>query len=88
MSTATGQLLFGFRNGTDLVFSDISSEKYREYIFPNGAQYKINAPVYINVSKSGGHRIYSADGVSHYVNPSEGWAIRWEVSDGQPNFVK
>lgn len=75
-----------FINGTPLSFSDISSEEYREYVFPGGEIVKIESPLQLNVSKNG-HRLFDAQGVSHYV--PQGWIhLRWKVKSGQPNFVK
>jgi hypothetical protein len=75
-----------FINGTDLQFVDISSEKYREYVF-NEKVLHFEKPLKLNVSKSGGHRLFFGNGTSCYIAP--GWlAIVWEVFDGQPNFVK
>lgn len=78
----------GFINESNLEFSDISAETHRIYTFPNGNVYRIENPQYLHVSKSGGHRIYTRDGYSHYVQPREGWAIKWQVHDGNPNFSK
>ena len=78
----------GFINETELIFNDISSEKEREYIFPNGKTLFIGKPLYLNVSPSGGHRLYTEDRWCYYVQPKEGWAIRWKVKEGQPSFVK
>lgn len=70
----------------DLEFISIESEKYREYVFiKDGEQQivRINSPVKLNVSKSGGHRILDSDGISHYI-PS-GWIhLSWF---GSPPFV-
>lgn len=75
-----------FRNGTSLNFVDISSEKWREYERPDKTKVRIENPVALNVSKSGGHRIFDASGVSHYI-PS-GWIhLSWNVKPGQPHFV-
>lgn len=75
------------KNESGLVFSDISSEKYRTYEFNNGAKVTITEPTYLNVSKSGGHRVLDKSGVSHYI--PTGWIhLYWEVFDGKPNFVK
>jgi hypothetical protein len=74
-----------FKNGTDLKFADISSEKYREYVFPVGVV-RIENPLQLNVSKNG-HRVFDAQGVSHYI--PQGWIhLKWEVKEGKPNFVK
>lgn len=78
----------GFINETDLIFTDISSEKEREYGFPNGNVLYIGKPLFINVSESGGHRLYTEDKWCYYIQPQEGWYIRWKVKKGQPNFVK
>lgn len=78
----------GFINETNLEFKDISSEIRREYVFPNGNIYVIDKPLFLHVSQSGGHRLYSEDGYCHYVQPKEGWVVRWKVREGQPSFVK
>ncbi len=76
-----------FKNATDLEFTDISSEKWREYHFLGGEIVRIKRPLLLNVSESRGHRIFDAKGVSHYI-PS-GWIhLKWKAKDGAPNFVK
>lgn len=76
-----------FENATPLVFEDISSELYREYRFLGGDVVRIEAPLKLNVSESGGHRIFDAEGVSHYV--PAGWIhLSWVARDGKPHFVK
>lgn len=76
-----------FQNASDLEFVDISSEKWREYRFLGEEIVRIEAPLKLNVSASGGHRIFDADGVSHYI--PAGWIhLMWTSKDGQPNFVK
>jgi len=78
---------FDFKNATDLKFTDISSEEWREYRFLGGEVVRIDRPLMLNVSESNGHRIFDALGVSHYVPPT--WIhLRWKVKDGEPNFVK
>jgi len=75
-----------FRNDSGLEFTDISSEAERIYNFGSKGFVKIIGPLKLNVSASGGHRIFSADGKSHYI-PS-GWIeLTWTAKDGQPNFV-
>ena len=77
----------GFNNGTDLEFADVSSEQWREYQFLGGQTIRIEAPLRLNVSASGGHRLFDAAGVSHYI--PAGWIhLKWTVKDGAPNFVK
>lgn len=76
-----------FLNESDHEFTDISSEASRTYNFGQKGFVKINRPLYLNVSASGGHRIFSADGQSHYI-PS-GWIhLSWVAKPEQPNFVK
>lgn len=76
-----------FRNETDLEFTDISSEKYREYTYPEGATIRIENPLYLHVKEdSGSHRVWDAQGVSHRISP--GWIeLKWEVKEGEPHFV-
>jgi len=75
-----------FINHSVLEFKDISAEKYRKYKFPNGDKLKIKKPLYLNVSKSGGHRVFDASGTSWYIQPKEGWYISWKVKEGEANF--
>lgn len=75
-----------FKNESGLTFADISSESFRTYDYGNKTV-TIKNPIYLNVSKSGGHRLFDAEGFSHYV--PNGWVhIFWKAKDGQPNFVK
>ena len=69
-------------NNKDLKFSSLRDEKERIYLFPNGKKFKIKNPLWFNCSASGGHRIYAADGWSYYIQPKEGWVLKWEVKDG------
>ena len=78
----------GFINQSQHTFSDISSEKEREYNFPNGNKLLIINPLYLNVSKSGGHRLFCEDGHCYYIQPKEGWWIRWKVKENNAHFVK
>lgn len=74
-----------FRNDSNLKFVDISSEAWREYK-RSDAVIRVDQPVALHVSKSGGHRVFDAEGVSHYI-PS-GWIhLRWKVKDDMPHFV-
>lgn len=73
-----------FYHTTDYNFEDISSEEYREYSFG----YTIIDPLWLAITKSGSHRILDKSGTSHYVNPKDGFAIKWKAKDGQPKFVK
>lgn len=75
-----------FIDGTDFVWNDISSEEYRVYEFAD-KEIKIVGPLKLNVSRSGGHRIFDFNGISHYV--PGGWRhLYWAARPGQPNFVK
>lgn len=76
-----------FYNDSGLEFADISSEAERVYNFGSKGFVKISNPLRLNVSASGGHRLFSADGKSHYV--PAGWIeLTWTIRDGAPNFVK
>jgi len=71
-------------------FTDISSEEYRIYtvVTDTGLAYKIriDLPLELSVSASGGHRLLDAQGISHYV--PAGWVhLCWKAKEGQPNFV-
>ena len=73
------------RNESKHVFKSIIGE-VRRYHFPGGEEYVIVRPRYLNVSKSGGHRVVDFQGVGHYVRP--GWlAISWTVVDDEPHFT-
>jgi len=74
-----------FINKSDKEFIDISSEKYRTYVFPNNEEITIKSPLKLNVSENG-HRIWNGD-ISFFI--PKGWiCLYWEVKDGSPNFVK
>jgi len=75
-----------FINESTNEFVDISSEQYRAYVFPNGDTVTINNPLRLAIS-AGGHRLFDAQGVSHYV--PKGWFhLMWKAKDGSPHFVK
>ncbi|MBB5693532.1 hypothetical protein FHS87_001565 [Roseomonas pecuniae] len=76
-----------FKNDTDLEFTDISTERWREYRFAGGDVIRIEQPLKLNVSASHGHRIFDAHGLSHYI--PWGWIhLVWETKEGAPNFVR
>lgn len=76
-----------FRNESTLKFSDISSEEWREYHFESGTVVRIVSPLRLNVSASGGHRIFDAQGESHYV--PAGWIhLKWQAKSDAPHFVR
>lgn len=75
-----------FKHDTDFSWNDISSEQFRVYEFAE-KQVRIDNPLQLNVSRSGGHRVFDASGVSHYI--PGGWIhLFWKAKQGQPNFVK
>ena len=76
-----------FRNESGLRFVNISSELFRVYRYPGGEELVIQEPVALSISKSGGHRIFDAEGYCHYI--TSGWRqISWRVKQGHPHFVK
>lgn len=75
-----------FINESELTFKDISTEQWRDYIFESGFTITINLPLRLNVSSSGGHRVFDSDGISHYI--PAGWKhLKWKSKEGQPNFI-
>lgn len=76
-----------FRNESGLVFINISTEHWRTYIRSDKSEITIHKPVALNVSKAGGHRVFDAEGVSHYI-PS-GWVhLKWKAKESAAHFVK
>jgi hypothetical protein len=74
-----------FRNGSTLTFTDISSEEWREYVFPDGSVVRIVAPLKVHASSSNSHRVFDAAGISHYI--PKGWFhLRWMAKVGHPHF--
>jgi hypothetical protein len=72
-------------NKTKFKFKDISTEEYRIYDFGDNIV-RIDEPTHLSVSDSGGHRIFDAYGVSHYV--PTGWLhLKWKAKKGEANFV-
>lgn len=64
-----------------LEFSNISSEAYREYTFNGGETIRVENPLYVNVSKSGGHRILISNTETVYIPPT--WlSLNWAVKKG------
>jgi hypothetical protein len=75
-----------FINESGLEFTDISSEKFRRYVYPDGQDLVIDQPLFLHVSKSG-HRVFNAHGQSFFI--PLGWRfIVWEAKEGEPHFVK
>lgn len=72
-----------FRNASSKKFQSLESELARTYKFPDG-EVIIENPLWINVGP-GGHRVFDAQGVSHYI--PKGWIhLSWTVKDGKPHF--
>jgi hypothetical protein len=74
-----------FINGSKREFLDISSEEWREYKTLAGTQ-RIENPLQLSVSDNG-HRVFDAQGVSHYIDTRKGFFLSWKAKDGQPNFI-
>jgi hypothetical protein len=63
---------------TEVKLKDISTEEFREYMYPDYT-IRIEKPLGLNVSKTGGHRVLDGEGISHYI-PS-GWRhLRWKAN--------
>ena len=76
-----------FRNNSSYNFTDIS-EKYRVYTFVRDSKkyyIRIDKPRKLHISDSGGHRIFSEDGTSHYI--PTGWIhLSWEPTENLAHF--
>lgn len=76
-----------FINESGLEFTDISTEAVRRYHYKGGDTVEIPNPLWLNVSRSGGHRVFDAQGVSHYI--PKGWIeLTWVAKPGAAHFVK
>jgi hypothetical protein len=74
-----------FINESDLVFKDLTDEQYRVYVYPD-MEIKIDEPLKLNVSASGGHRVFCSKGISHYI--PAGWRhLYWLVKDNKSHFA-
>lgn len=68
-----------------LIFASLENESFRVYEFDGGTQVRIENPVAVSLSSSGGHRILDGEGVSHYIPPT--WIhLYWMVKEGKPHF--
>ena len=76
------------RHSTELKFTDISSEDFREYADASGVFYRIDKPLWLAVSASGNHRVLDAAGVSHAIDLKARCGIRWRVAADKPHFVR
>lgn len=73
-----------------LKFKSIEDEEWRRYDFLDGKSgtmtLVLEDPVALAVSESGSHRIFTADGISHYI--PAGWAhLYWKVKPGKKPFA-
>lgn len=74
-----------FQNAGSYEFIDLN-ERWRTYYYADGTEQTIIAVQKLAVSKSG-HRLFTADGLSHFV--PFGWIrVSWKVVEGTPNFLK
>ena len=71
----------------DKEFVDISTESWREYVFPKGETVVISEPQWLNISSSGGHRIIDSNGHSHYI-PCKWIHLHWQVKPHEFYFVR
>jgi hypothetical protein len=79
------QVDFRTNPNSKLEFKDLSDEQYRVYEFPD-MTIKITEPLWLNVSASGGHRIFDSEGNSNYI--PYGWRrLYWVVKEGKPHFA-
>lgn len=63
----------------ELAWKSIETEEYRIYLFDGGESVKIDNPVKLNISDSGGHRIVDSEGISYYIPPY--WnCIKWKAN--------
>jgi hypothetical protein len=74
-----------FKNDSGLEFKDLSDELMRVYVFPD-MKIRINEPLLLNVSTSGGHRIFDSEGNSNYI-PSDWRRLYWVVKEGKSHFA-
>lgn len=75
------------RNETDIEFTDISSEQWREILYSNGNIDCIESPLYLGVSSST-LRIVDAEGNSWIIYKDKIDRIKFQVKDGAPHFIK
>lgn len=88
------------KNQSNREFKDISSEKYRYYVYPgyvgtitdgglselvNTINRVINNPIGLSVSKSG-HYVIDNKGTTHFM-PFGFVELTWKPKDGRPNVV-
>lgn len=63
---------------------DITTEEWREYVFPHNEIVKIVVPQILVVSDNG-HRVIDGEGVSHYI--PYGWIhLFWKSKEGKAKY--
>lgn len=75
---------FNFINHSGYEFIDISNERVREYHFVNKIL-RIDEPMFLYISESGGQRIVSKRGRCLYVPSGFLW-IEWRTYDNKPHM--
>jgi hypothetical protein len=76
------------RNESERVFSDISNEAVRTYLYANGSKVVIDDPIALHVSKSG-HYVVRADGLVTFLPyGSNGWiALQFATYGGAASMT-
>jgi len=78
-----------YTDNPNIKFKDISVEMWRDYDFltEHGkvVTLRINNPMVLHVSSSGGHRVIDDQGVAHYI-PYKWIALRWNNKPGYPRL--
>jgi len=69
-------------NTNGMSLHDVSSEEWREYVYADGAIFRVDCPrsLYLKQDERGdSHRVVDKQGVTHY--PRRGWiGLRWKSS--------
>jgi hypothetical protein len=90
IKSSTEQAQSSFVNESENEFTRIDSEDHRTYTFAvdgKKVEIRIDSPILISVSQSGGHRIFDAAMQSHYI--PHGWVhLQWTTREGRAHFVK
>ena len=82
-----------YTNNPNIVFKSIHKELWREYDFTTVDELgkssvytaRIEKPLALHVSKSGGHRIIDSTGMAHYI-PYKWIALRWMNEKDAPRL--
>lgn len=80
-TTPSGRCIARVDSGFE--FKSLGDEAYREYVYPEGSPQRVNNPVALRVSASGGHYVVDGDDLVHYF--PVGWRrLTWKARDGVP----